>query len=268
MTREMGSRGKDIAIGLASRLQLPIVHHNLVERDVSQRMHVSESDVHRHLEGKTSLLERWRFPRKKLTSMTACEVLELAEEGNVIIRGWGSTQLLRSVGHVLCVRVRAPMAQRIETLMERLETTDKAYVRKEIIINDTAHAQILKRMLHGNWQDPKHFDLVINTERVPVDEGVDLIEHALQLPSFQETDASRATLKMLRIKHQIQTMMLTDPYFKSKSALLEYEVDEKTHDVVIRGGVRQETARQRIIDKVKSVKGVGKVVDNLAPMWD
>ena len=110
MTREMGSKGKDVAIGLAEQIGIHIVHHNLVEHSLSERLQAPESDVHRHLEGKTSLLDRWKLPDRNLSNMTACEVLELAEQGNVIIRGWGSTHLLRSVGHVLCVRVCAPLA--------------------------------------------------------------------------------------------------------------------------------------------------------------
>ena len=31
MTREMGSRGKDVALGLASRFGLEIIHHELIE---------------------------------------------------------------------------------------------------------------------------------------------------------------------------------------------------------------------------------------------
>jgi hypothetical protein len=33
MTREMGSRGRDVALGLADRLELDIIHHELVEHD-------------------------------------------------------------------------------------------------------------------------------------------------------------------------------------------------------------------------------------------
>lgn len=263
MTREMGSKGKDIALGLAERLQLPIVHHNLVEHDLSEKLHIPESDVHRHLEGKTSLLDRWKFPSKDLANMTACEVLELAEGGNVLIRGWGSTHLLHSVDHVICVRVCAPLPQRIATLMERLEIKDEAFARKEIIINDTAHGILLKRMIHGDWQNAEHYDLVINTERLPIDEGVDLIEHTLQLPSFQETAASRSHLKKLRIEAQLRTTMLSDASLKSDAAVINFDVDTANHNVILSGGVRKVKTRDQMIAKASELSGVNEVIDNI-----
>ena len=44
MTREMGSRGRDVAIGLAEALGLTIVQHEVVEH-VADKMHVRESSV-------------------------------------------------------------------------------------------------------------------------------------------------------------------------------------------------------------------------------
>ena len=42
---------------------------------------------------------------------TAEEVLEAAARGNVVLRGWGATCLLRPVPHVPCVRIMRPLAQ-------------------------------------------------------------------------------------------------------------------------------------------------------------
>ncbi|MBL8882654.1 MAG: cytidylate kinase family protein [Hyphomicrobium sp.] len=54
MTREIGARGSDVAAGLAERLGLEIVHHELVEHDIAARTGLSEDEVHRHLEGEAS----------------------------------------------------------------------------------------------------------------------------------------------------------------------------------------------------------------------
>ena len=110
MTREMATLGKDVAAGLAERLGLDIVHHELVEHDIAERSGMRESEVHRFLEGEASLLERWKIDRKRLSRYTAQEILELAVKGNVLIRGWGAEYLLRAVPHVICVRICAPTA--------------------------------------------------------------------------------------------------------------------------------------------------------------
>jgi hypothetical protein len=99
MTREIATLGKDVAAGLAERLGLEVVHHELVEHGIAERAGLRESAVHHFLEGEASLMERWRIDRKKLSRYTAQEILELAVRGNVLIRGWGATYLLRSVPH-------------------------------------------------------------------------------------------------------------------------------------------------------------------------
>src|SRR4029450_6032418 len=91
MTREMGALGKDVAAGLAEQMGLTGVHHELVEHHIAEKLGVKESTVHRYLEGEASLLERWKIDKQKLSRFTAEEILELAQKGNVIIRGWGAT---------------------------------------------------------------------------------------------------------------------------------------------------------------------------------
>ncbi len=63
MTREMATLGKDVAAGLAERLGLDVVHHELVKHDIFEHSDLPESEVHRFLEGEASLLERWRMSR-------------------------------------------------------------------------------------------------------------------------------------------------------------------------------------------------------------
>ena len=94
MTREMGSLGKDVAAGLADQMGLTVVHHELVEHQLAERLGVQESTVHRYLEGGASLLERWKIDKEKLSRYTAEEILELASKGNVVIRGWGAVAVL------------------------------------------------------------------------------------------------------------------------------------------------------------------------------
>ena len=40
MTREMGSLGKDVAAGLAEKMGLTVVHHELVEHNLAERLGV------------------------------------------------------------------------------------------------------------------------------------------------------------------------------------------------------------------------------------
>src|SRR5204863_9350470 len=153
MTREMGTLGKDVAQGVADSLGLKVIHSELVEHDLAKRLGVQDSAVHRYLEGGASLLERWKIDKDKLSRYTAEEILELARDGNVVIRGWGAVAVLRSVPHVLRVRVCAPMAFRERVMMERLGLKDTNEARVEIEKSDAAHSLIMRRGFGVDWQD-------------------------------------------------------------------------------------------------------------------
>src|SRR5688572_27655269 len=139
MTREMGSGGREVAQRVAEKLGLTVVLHHLVEHDIAEHLHVKESAVHHLLEGGATLLERLRTGNKRLARYTTEEILELANHGNVVIRGWGACLVLRDVPHVVRVRVCAPMEIRERAVMQRPGIKDRSAARQEIEHNDAAH---------------------------------------------------------------------------------------------------------------------------------
>jgi cytidylate kinase len=194
MTREMGSLGKDVAAGLADQMGLTVVHHELVEHHLAERLGVQESAVHRYLEGGASLLERWKIDKEKLSRYTAEEILELAKQGNVVIRGWGAVALLRAVPHVLRVRVCAPMPSRERVMVERLGLKSPSEAMREILQNDAAHARIMRGFFGVNWEDPQLYHVVLNTGAVPVDACVSIVRLLAERPEFKVTDETRSVL--------------------------------------------------------------------------
>lgn len=209
MTREMGTLGKDVAQGLADQIGLKVVHHELIEHGLAERLGMQESAVHRYLEGSASLLERWKIDSKRLSRYTAEEILELAQEGNVVIRGWGATALLREVPHVFCVRVCAPMAFRERVMMERLGINDATVVRREIERNDAAHARTMHGLFGLDWENPLLYDLVLNTESVPIETCVKLVRLLAESPAYQETEDSRSVIADKLLETRIRAV-LTD----------------------------------------------------------
>jgi len=103
MTREIGSFGLDVAAGLAARLGLEIIQSDIVANRIAKRLGVDESAVLRYVNGSASLLERWQIDRRRLFHHAAEEILRLAQQGNVLIKGWGVATLLRDLPGVSAV---------------------------------------------------------------------------------------------------------------------------------------------------------------------
>ena len=207
MTREMASLGKDVAAGVAERLKLEVIHHELVERGLADRSQIKESEVHRFLEGTASLFERWRIDVNKLSCYTAEEILELASKGNVLVRGWGAACLLRPIAHVVCVRVCAPMKMRTKVLMDRLDLSDEEVATREIARNDAAHTRTMQEFFGVNWESALNYDLVLNTERLPIELCVEQVCQLAANSTFQETKASRQALEDRRIEARVRTIL-------------------------------------------------------------
>ncbi len=211
MTREMGSLGKDVASSLSTRLGKPVVHHEIIDQ-LANKMRLRKSHVVRFLDGKANIWERLTTDKTSLSIYTADETMALAEaDGVSVIRGWGSAHLLRPIQHVICVRVCAPMQVRVQRMMARLSSDDEAFITNEIKLSEEAHGAITRRHFGVNWQDPEQYDLVLNTERVSIDECVDQVMALVKNAQFQESAQSLQMLANLALETHVRAALRADP---------------------------------------------------------
>jgi cytidylate kinase len=223
ITREMGSLGKDVARGLGEALGLPVIYHEVIDQ-LADRMRVRKSHVIRLLDGSAGLLERLTADKTSLSVFTADEIFAIAGQGRgAVIRGWGATHLLRDVPHAVCVRVCAPFDVRRERMMERLGNDDAELVGEEIRNNDEAHGAIMRRHFDLRWSDPEHYDLVLNTKRVRVDECVSEVLSLVKSPQFAETEGTRQKLDDLALAARVRAALRRAPETREARVLVNAE---------------------------------------------
>jgi cytidylate kinase len=261
MTREMATLGRDVAAGLAERLGLQIVHHELVEHDIAKQSGMRESQVHRFLEGEATMMERWRIDGARMARYTAREIIELAVKGNVLIRGWGATYLLRSVPHVVCARICAPMPFRTRMLMKRLGIADPPAARREIERNDAAHNGVMQRLFGIDWTDASHYAITLNTQRVPVATCVEQIAMLSESEPFHETQQSRAILMDQLIETRVRTAL--DERFDGNMRAIGIDVQVRDGRVTLSGAISDERLIAEIVRRVHAVEGVTHVESNI-----
>ncbi len=254
MTREMATRGSEVAKGVAERLGLSIIHHEIVEHEIAERTGMSEGAVHRILEGEASLLERWKLDRQRMSRCTAQEILELAAKGNVLIRGWGATHILKSISQVLCVRICAPMHFRERILMQRSGLRDAAVARDEIERSDAAHNGTIQRLFGIDWEDPRLYSIVLNTARIPVEDCVEQIVRLAESPAFEETEQSRSALKDELILARVHDAI--EQRFGSDSLHFGFEAHVSAGTVTLTGATTDE---KLIVDAVRLLHGIAGV---------
>lgn len=261
MNQEMGSLGKDVAHALAEDLGLSVVRHEVVEH-VADKMHLRKSLVRRVMEGKAGMLDRMATDKKSLALYTAEEVFDLAAQGNVVIRGWGATYLLRPIPHIACVRVCAPFDLRVKWLMDRLGTDDEEFVGAELERSDAAHVANMQQRFGVTWGDPLLYDLVLNTERLSIAGCVEQIRLLIERPEFRETPEGRAKLANLALQAHVRSALRGHPDTAGIDIMVEVEAGKAT----LRGIVLDE-AEKRLVEQVAAgVPGVTAVENSLRMM--
>lgn len=261
MTQQMASLGKDVALGVSEALGLQQVRHEVGDV-VAGKMQVKKSLIRRIREGKASKIEKWGADEKTISIFTADEVYDLALKGNVLIRGWGATLLLRSVPHIPCVQVTAPMEIRVKRLMERLETDDEALARQEIKTDDAARAARMGEMFKVEWGDPTLYDLTLNTERVPIADCVDAVVRMVKSAAFAETPASRQKLADLALQARARAALRAD----DRTSDVEIAIDVTAGRVALRGIVANDKERERVHAVIQALSGVAGIDDELRTM--
>lgn len=258
MNQEMGSLGKDVAHALAEELGLAQVTHEVVDH-VAEKMHKRKSLIRRVMEGKAGMLDRMSTNSRNVSTYVAEEVYELAARGNIIIRGWGATYLLRSVPHVPCVRVCASIDNRVKWMMKRLNTNDEELVRQELRRSDAAHTHNMNVRFGVTWGDPLLYDLVLNTDRVSVSACVDQIKTLLSHPGFQETGNSHGVLANAALEARVRAALRSD----EDTDHVNVTVSANEGHVKLEGVVVDEAECSAAERVVRGVNGVASVANGL-----
>jgi cytidylate kinase len=254
MTQEMGSLAKDVAVQLAQSLKLDVMRNEVVEH-VAEKMDMHKSAIRRLREGKAGFMERLTTDKTSLALYSAEQVFELANRGNVVLRGWGATCLLRPVPHVPCIRITRSFKKRVEWVMANLETDDAEFAEDEIRRSDEAHASRMHHQFGVTWGDPLLYDLVLNTDRLSVENCVEQIRHLASRPEFQETDASRAVLADMTLEARIRSALKdNDATHGTHITIASRNGHVALHGIVV--SAEERAATERVAESVTGVTSV------------
>lgn len=254
MTQEMGSLAKDVALELAATMNLAVMRHEVADH-VAGKMHVSTSLINRLREGKAGLIERATTDAERVALYSAEELFELATKGNVVLRGWGATCLLRPVPHVVTVRITRSFNKRVEWLMHHLETDDREFAENEIRRSDNAHAARMHRQFGVTWGDPVLYDIVLNTDRLSVHSCVEQIRQLTTRPEFQESEASRQLLANLALAARVRSALKANESTQDVSITIDAQGSRVILSGIVVNGHEQGEV-EKVAAQVPGVTGV------------
>jgi len=186
ISREMGSGGQIVARNLADTLGYTLIDGEAILK-VAEQHGLTASAVEKADEKPPAFVEsldtRLEIDLHRIEQI----VLEYALKGNVIIYGRGGQDLLEDISSVFRVRIIAPFDTRVERWAER-EWLDPDLSRILVRKSDQQRAGFIKYYFDRDWNDPYHYDMIVNTAKLSEEKTVELICHGIKEANLSENN--------------------------------------------------------------------------------
>ena len=184
--------GKSIADKLAKKLGYSCVSRDQIIENLDT-FHLPEIKLVRGLNDAFSVLDRFPHGKKRFKAAIRSAILQHFLTGNVVYHGLVGHHFVRDISHVLKVRIIADIEKRAddETIREKISEEKARYILKK----DDDERRKWGMFLYGiDIMDPQMYNMTLRIGHLSEDEAVDIIANAVTLPSFKETNKSKATL--------------------------------------------------------------------------
>jgi cytidylate kinase len=178
ISRQMGSLGTQVAEEIARCLKYKVVCREVIN-EAASRAGVPEVALATIDELDFLGLRPSTEARSAYHEAVREIMVELADEGNVVIVGRAGQVILRERPDALHVRVYAPFELRVERIAERHSETLEA-ARAQVTASDQSRTRYLKRFYQARWDDPDHYDLIINTAHLSAEQAAQVVCKALE----------------------------------------------------------------------------------------
>lgn len=247
ISETMGSRGVEIAGMVATALGYEFADHEIIAK-AADRFGEAPTDVARALDDKPTLWERLRETQHRYMAYVEATLLEMAAGGRVVLVGRGAAFVLGRFSHVLRVRITAPEALRATRMRESQGLTDEGAA-DWIHDSDSERSSRLKFLYNRDWDDPLLYDLLLNTERIDVARGAEIIAHTAKAERFQLTPAGRTAIRDASLAAAAKAALLAHPLTRQ----LRIVATAKDGALVLSGSVGGEaerTAAEQIVRRL------------------
>ena len=257
ISRGSFSGGSRLAEELHSRLGWRVLSQEVIT-EAARKYGVSEEEMLRALDHPANFFERMTRRKQRYILASQAVLVEAFADGDGIYHGLGGAFLFEDLCNIYRVLLVAPMEWRVAALMEdRLVTHDQAvsYIRNE----DERRAKWGRQMFGVEWNEPSLYDIVIDLERLDIEAAADAIAKIVSSEKYHPTPKCVQEFTSFTLATRVKAEL----YFNSSFNHDIVEVTATGSTVRLAGGRAFEATRTALVDWVRAIPGVEKVVTNL-----
>lgn len=206
ISRGSYSRGKEVAEQVAARLGYDCISREVL-LDASQRFNIPEVKLIRAIHNTPGMLDRFGHDRRAYIAYIRSALIQRVRKDKVVYHGLAGHFLIEGISHVLKVRIISDLNNRISAEAAREHISrEKA---KSLLQKDDQERRKWAQALYGKdpW-DSSLYDLVIQIQKLHVDDAVDFICQAAAKQQFCATDASQQRIDDLFLACQIKAAVV------------------------------------------------------------
>ncbi len=253
ISRGSFSRGKNVAERLAEKLGYDCVSREIL-LEASKEFNIPEIRLSRALHDSPSILERFNQGKLRYMSYYRYALLRHVQKDNVVYHGLAGQYFLREIPHVFKVRILANIDDRVQEEMRREKMSASKAL--NIILKDDKERRKWGLQLYGidTW-DSRLYDMIININRLTVEDAVEVLSATVQKSIFQTTPESKTKMDNLTLAAKIHSILI------DYSLLVEVEVQGGVAMLSNIGDVLKTDSivRSRIENVIKAIDGINEV---------
>lgn len=206
ISRTTFSGATAVAEALAEKLNYPCVSKEIIF-DAADEFGVNEQDL---LESFENAPKTWNEKRINHLSYVRYALFKRVRDHNMIYHGYAGHLLMGELTHVIRVRIVDDMTRRIGWAMDT-----NRLARKEALAAieryDRQNRDWVKFLYGVDWESPALYDIVLNLERIDVDEAVEILQTLNGLKNFQPTDTSKKVFNDQVLTSEAWAALTKDP---------------------------------------------------------
>ncbi len=252
ISHQMGAGGPEVGMAVAQRLGYRYVDQELLQ-DAVRRYGLAEEKLSHLDESKPSLFERFDSETRHYITILQTTLLEFAEVDDVVLMGRGGQWLLRGIPHVVRIRLIAPFEHRVRQWVKRStelarETPNQRAAADFLRRDDGEKRGRMRYLYEVDVDEPTLYDIVFNTEKLPYDTIVDMIERAARHPAVATTERARQIVADRALASRVQVALAIHP----DTRRYRLTVESQNGVVTIEGT----TALEQALQVAREVPGV------------
>ncbi len=214
---------------------------------------IEKSKLSNAIEIKTSIFNKITHEKERSIALLRRAIAEIMSKDNLIIDGFSSQLIPKSISHVLSVCVIAETKFRME--QARGEGMSDSDAKQQIHKSDEKSATWVNNLFKINdpW-DSSLYDIVLPADKMDIETGVSLIEENLRSEVILPTETSERAVKDFMLASQVGVAMAKEGHNVDVSARDGAVTIKINSNVLLLGKLEEEL--KKIAEKIKDVKSV------------